>query len=210
MAPLLHLSPKRKDFDAQAYGLVTDLKQSEFTTLRREDAALKLEHRCKSSFLVDKHLPVPGPVPLSAWNLCEKPDGGKEKKSKGKARPPLIDQLECYNLVLSFGSRKDPVNLARRESLDMDMLELRMKNLERLAGQTATRDEGIAAISEEMRAPPPPVLPRIYEPPELLPEVDRQSIEIDTGFIDQAGTVDSYRARMTAELDVASDAGLRA
>ncbi|KAM7197789.1 hypothetical protein V8F20_006462 [Naviculisporaceae sp. PSN 640] len=195
---------------------IKDLTQTEFTTPRREDAALKLEDRSKSPFRVDKHLPSPGHVPLSAWNLCMEPQrrfsGAKKDKAKGKAPvAPLVDHLECSNLVLSFGSRKDPANLTRRENLDRCMLELQMRYLERLAGQTATRDAGIVAMTEEMRAPPvspPPTtrLSRIYEPPELLPEIDRQSIVIGTDFIDQAGTVDSHRARMTAELDVASGA----
>lgn len=96
------------------------------------------------------------------------------------------------------------------------MLELQMEYLERLAGQTATRDAGIAIMAREMRELPPstpailyaprartPRLSRVYEPPELLPEMERQSIEIGTEFIAQAGTVNSHRAAMTAELDVA-------
>jgi len=182
---------------------VTDLTQSEFTN--REEALLSLVARSNSTFRADKHLPVPGRVPLSAWNLCE-------AQKKG-VKPNLVNQLECSRIALSFGSCKDPANIDKRERLDRCMLELQMDYLERLTGQTATRDMDIAAMSQAMRAPPPPAvfppsmttprLSRIYEPPELLPEISRQS-GIGTEFISQAGTVNSVRAAMTAELDIAS------
>ena len=181
---------------------VTNLTQSEFTN--KEEALLSIIARSNSPFRADKHLPVPGRVPLSAWNLCEQQKKGTKLQ--------LVDQLECSRITLSFGSCKDAANLEKRERLDRCMLELQMDYLERLSGQTATRDMDIVAMSQEMRAPPPAVFPptmttprlsRIYEPPDLLPEVPRQS-GIGTEFIAHAGTVNSVRAAMTAELDIAS------
>ncbi|KAM7224584.1 hypothetical protein V8F06_000365 [Rhypophila decipiens] len=197
---------------------ITDLTQTEFTNARKEDAALMLADSSKSSFHVKKHLAVPGRVPLSAWNLCCEPQPRFDKRgNKIKTTTnPLVDQLDSSHMMLSFGSRKDPANLVKREKLDKCMLKLQVRHRERLAGQTATRDEGIAVMAEEMRAPPPPPpgvfvppgimatprRPRIYEPPELIPEMERQSVEIGTDFILQAGTADSHRAAMTAELPV--------
>lgn len=184
---------------------VTDLTQSEFTN--KEEALLSLVARSNSTFRADKHLPVPDRVPLSAWNLCEPQKKGTKLN--------LVDQLDCSRITLGFGSCKDPANIDKRERLDRCMLELQMDYLEKLTRQTATRDMDIVAMSQEMRAPPPAVFPpamatprlsRIYEPPELLPEISRQS-GIGTEFIAQAGTVNSARAAMTAELDIASGGG---
>ncbi|KAK4183372.1 hypothetical protein QBC35DRAFT_535784 [Podospora australis] len=179
----------------------TDLQITEATT-HREEALLSIASAQSRHFLVNKHLPVPGPVSLSAWNICDQ----RRQPGPDSAR---IKPLECSHLALNLGSYRDPLNLSKRQNLHDSILRLQLGHFERLQRLNAMRNQQVSQNTREMaqlRTPPssartsimstrslPPVLMRSPRAsgaggtsrPALLPEIQTQPW-MSTTFITRA------------------------
>lgn len=188
---------------------VTHLIQSDVTS-RKEEALLSIVSGSsrKPTFRVDKHLPSKGSVPLSSWNLCERSLSSKDKV--------LIEPLDCTHLALNFASVKDPLNLAKRASLDKAMLQLQAGHMTTLSELNEFRKKEIRQTSQAMRAQPPSMTSPFVSSG-TTNSLDRSALPvyelqpwISTTFISAPwGSPEFGRGAVTSELETVSPVSQR-